>query len=1185
MKLERQLGRYQIRAFLGRGAMGEVYRAYDPHLAREVALKRITPPDEASQADWLRRFEREVQAAGRLNHPHLVTLYDVALTHNPPYVVMELLPGGSLQVRLKQHRLTWSQAVTLLLPLVEALDYAHRAGIVHRDVKPGNIMFGQGQPTDPFSAAWPDSLKLVDFGLAYQPDHQRLTVSGGVVGTPLYMSPEQASGQPVDARTDLYALGLILVEAITGRNPLDKGSLGQTWQAVTSTAPVDLSLLENEAPAALVAVIRQAVTRSREQRYSSASALWHDLTACLGQTSTLAQPGEATHLSTHRPTQPPRLENPTGLALPPATADILALMFDGYRRVVIREELGGGFSGSRVLLVRPIRDDSPELPAVVKISPLALLEQEWRAYQTCIRNRLPGVAEIKGQPVIPPGSDWGGLRYPLLGGGGVFEVESLARYYQRAAPADLRYLLTERLFKSLSPRWLFNRPQPEYHLQAGYDGLLPINLLIVPGPPPPDAPVQVLSSADIQPHAPSLTLQPGDYIRLEGFVITEVDPTRRSVTLNLPSSPGDFSPAYRLRLQPVEDIEAYRVHNRLDSVEGRITDTRFTLLHQLAQQVLGPTVDLSSPNLLLSNHRLLASSPPHLPFPASLPNPLTALPGLLRESRDVKIACVHGDLNLNNILVDPASREASLIDFALARQDHVLHDLLRLETGVVTRLLPEALNAAKLPAETIHLLYTELHCAAASPYVENPALARPRAMLQAIRQAAQPLLFTPQDWTEYYQGLTLYLLGALKYTDLDHPSAGSLPRQVAFWGAASAQALIGQPLPCPELLPPAAGVRPRWTYWAVALAGLLLLLVGLVVFWPSRTTPDAATAPLATIIDVKPEVNVKRANSDRLLPADFGLYLYSGDVVNTYAGAAATLICGNGLLFELPEQSNLTVACQESSDARLLGRLEAVLNTAPPNEISLTTEGQSRAPAARWSRLPLLLDPRQTVITTTRPTFRWQPVADAGGYRLSLSLPGGQSWSRETNTTSLTYPADAPPLAPGSANIVTLVPLNDETAADKSLLRVLDKAGQAELAEAETTIRVLPLDEAGQGYLLAQLYRQRELRSAAIAQLEALTGRQAVPSTGLVQLLGDLYFEVGLYAQAQESYQAALTTAETAANLSARAAAQVGLARVAYAFEDSNQAKALLEAAEALYRQAGEVELAGQVVAERGKLE
>lgn len=1160
--------------------MGEVYHAYDPHLAREVALKRITPPDEASQADWLRRFEREVQAAGRLNHPHLVTIYDVALTHNPPYVVMELLTGGSLQARLNQHRLTWSQAVTLLLPLVEALDYAHQAGIVHRDVKPGNIMFSQGQPADPFSAAWPDSLKLVDFGLAYQPDHQRLTVPGGVVGTPLYMSPEQATGQPVDARTDLFALGLLLVKAITGRNPLDRGSLGQTWQAVTSTEPVDLSLLEREAPAALVAVIRQALARNREQRYPSASALRRDLVACLDQTSTLPQPGEATRLSPRRTARPPRLEKPTGLPLPAAAADILALMFDGYSRVVIREELDGGFSGSRVLLVRPIRDDSPELPAVVKISPLALLEQEWQAYQNCIRDRLPGVAEIKGEPVIPPGSDWGGLRYPLLGGGGVFEVESLARYYQRAAPTDLRYLLAERLFKSLNPRWLFNRPQPEYHLQAGYDALLPINLLIAPGPPPPDAPVQVLSSADIQPHAPSLILQPGDYVRLEGFVITEVDPTRRSVTLNLPSSPGDFSPAYRLRLQPVEDIEAYRVHNRLDSVEGRITDTRFTLLHQLAQQVLGPTVDLSAADLPLSNHRLLASSSPRLTLPTHLPNPLATLPDLLRESRDVKIACVHGDLNLNNILVDPASREASLIDFALARQDHVLHDLLRLETGVVTRLLPEALNATKLPAETIHLLYTELHCAVASPYVENPALAKPRAMLQAIRQAAQPLLFTPQDWTEYYQGLTLYLLGALKYTDLDHPSVGSLPRQVAFWGAASAQALIGQPLPCPELLPPAAGVRPRWTYWAAALAGLLL--VGLFVFWPGRTTPDAT--PLATIIEVKPEVNVKRANSDRLLPADFGLYLYSGDVVNTYVGAAATLICGNSLLFELPEQSNLTVTCQEGSDARLLGRLEAVLNTAPPNEISLTMEGQSRAPAARWSRLPLLLDPRQTVITTTRPTFRWQPVADAGGYRLSLSLPGGQSWSRETNTTSLTYPADAPPLAPGSANIVTLVPLNDETAADKSLLRVLDEAGQAELAEAETAIRALPLDEAGQDYLLAQLYRQRELRSAAIAQLEALTGRQAVPSTGLAQLLGDLYFEVGLYAQAQENYQTALTAAETAANLPAQAAAQVGLARVAYAFEEIERAGEYLQRAEDLYREAGQPALAEQVAAERAKL-
>ena len=158
------------------------------------------------------------------------------------------------------------------------------------------------------------------------------------------------------------------------------------------------------------------------------------------------------------------IEYAPGLVLPPETTTILAEMFAGYGRLLVSEELTGGFSGSRVVIVRPLRQDGiPELPAVVKLGPTPLIEQEWLAYQAHIQNQLPGVAEIRGAPVLPPNGQWAGLRYPLIGSG-AFAVESLQRYYGHASPADLAYILNNRLFKQLRLLWRFNFAAPAFSL-------------------------------------------------------------------------------------------------------------------------------------------------------------------------------------------------------------------------------------------------------------------------------------------------------------------------------------------------------------------------------------------------------------------------------------------------------------------------------------------------------------------------------------------------------------------------------------------------------------------------------------------------------------------------------------------------------------------------------------------------
>lgn len=470
-----------------------------------------------------------------------------------------------------------------------------------------------------------------------------------------------------------------------------------------------------------------------------------------------------------------QIENPKGLPLPAATRAILQQMFAACQRVVIKAELGGGFSASRVFVVQPV-GAVPELPVVIKLAPGDWVDREYQAYHDYIRNRLSGAAEIHSQPVRVPGSDWGGLRYHLVGSG-IFEIESLYAFCRRASPQDIGHVLEKRLFRRIGPLWRFGSSGPQFSLGASYDRLLPVNLLIEPTTPPSGADVHLLEPDVLA----GLALKQGDYVRLEGLVVSEVEWAHEGVTLNLPtpnhSAPDSLPKSYRLRLQPVEVLSSYEVNQPIDPIEGVVRATRHDLLRAQVRRALGQEW-VDAPELSLAQ--------------TSLPNPLTVLADILGTCRDVRVACIHGDLNLENVLVDPEARDVRLIDFTLARRDHVLHDPLRLETGIVTWLVPEALAKADLPPETIHALYEHLHRSATSsvhltePSQFHPALGKALTMLAAVRRAAGEFLFDPQDWTEYYQGLVLCLLGALKFQNLDDMPQAPLPKQVAFWGAASA---------------------------------------------------------------------------------------------------------------------------------------------------------------------------------------------------------------------------------------------------------------------------------------------------------------------------------------------------------------------------------------------------------------
>jgi len=277
-----RLGPYEILSALGAGGMGEVYRAKDPRLGREVAIK-VLPASFSADADRLRRFEQEARAAGVLNHPNVTAVYDIGSHDGAPYVVQELLEGETLRSVLAGGKISTRRAIDFSLQIIRGLAAAHEKGIVHRDLKPDNVFVTND-----------GRVKILDFGLAKLthteekaggtslPTATAGTEPGVVLGTLGYMSPEQVRGRPADARSDIFAFGAILYEMLSGRRAFQGDSAADTMSAILREDPPDLSATKQNVSPGLERIVRHCLEKSPEQRFHSAHDLAFDLEALSG---------------------------------------------------------------------------------------------------------------------------------------------------------------------------------------------------------------------------------------------------------------------------------------------------------------------------------------------------------------------------------------------------------------------------------------------------------------------------------------------------------------------------------------------------------------------------------------------------------------------------------------------------------------------------------------------------------------------------------------------------------------------------------------------------------------------------------------------------------------------------------------------------------------------------------------
>jgi tRNA A-37 threonylcarbamoyl transferase component Bud32 len=391
------IGRYRIEGVLGRGAMGVIYRAHDPEIDRSVAIKLIRADllDGAERAEYLERFRREAQAAGRCNHPNIVAVYDFAMHEGNPFLAMEFVDGISLsQAYERGTNFTVADAIALMRQILGALGAAHMTGVVHRDIKPANILLAGG-----------NFVKVTDFGIS-RVGGAGLTQAGALIGTPSYMSPEQCRGEVVDGRSDLFSAGVVLYEMLAGQKPFPGRSFEEVWHRLMHEAPADITTLNAGVSAALMRVVERALAKTADARFASAT----EMAAALGAVAGVGAMDEATVI---RPMQAP-VSGPAFEAAMVSTIERTLTQYVGpiahvlvqsaIRRADNIEALSASLAGSieraaeRELFIaevsRQFGGALPQRPAVAAVRQLEISGAERARVQTELTRYIGPVASV-----------------------------------------------------------------------------------------------------------------------------------------------------------------------------------------------------------------------------------------------------------------------------------------------------------------------------------------------------------------------------------------------------------------------------------------------------------------------------------------------------------------------------------------------------------------------------------------------------------------------------------------------------------------------------------------------------------------------------------------------------------------------------------------------------------------------
>jgi serine/threonine protein kinase len=258
MSIPTKIGRYEIKSELGRGGMATVYRAFDPSFDREVAIK-VLPREMMHDPQFRARFDREVKMVAGLEHPSIVPVYDVGDEDGQPYFVMRFMTGGSLSALIAKGKMSVEETAHIVGKIAQGLTYAHKKGIIHRDLKPDNILFDDNG--DPF---------ISDFGIAKLTESTSSLTGSGVIGTPAYMSPEQAQGNEIDGRSDVYGLGVIVYQMLSGHQPYNADTpMGVVVKHITEPVPEILTMVPN-LPIEVDQIIRSSMAKDKTKRYSTA---------------------------------------------------------------------------------------------------------------------------------------------------------------------------------------------------------------------------------------------------------------------------------------------------------------------------------------------------------------------------------------------------------------------------------------------------------------------------------------------------------------------------------------------------------------------------------------------------------------------------------------------------------------------------------------------------------------------------------------------------------------------------------------------------------------------------------------------------------------------------------------------------------------------------------------------------